>query len=38
VFATQNRDVIQRYPYPVIQILKGKRVDEEIGMEVKPET
>ncbi len=38
LFATQSRDLIQRYPYPVIQILKGKRVDEEIGMEVKAET
>jgi cell division transport system ATP-binding protein len=38
VFATQNRDLIQRYPYPVIQILKGKRVEDEIGIEVKTET
>jgi len=37
VFATQSRDLIQRYPYPVIKILKGKRVDEEIGTEVKAE-
>ena len=38
VFATQNRDLIQHYPYPVIQILKGKRIDEEIKIEVKAET
>ncbi|OGP91266.1 MAG: cell division ATP-binding protein FtsE [Deltaproteobacteria bacterium RBG_16_48_10] len=38
VFATQNKDLIQRYSYPVIQLLKGKRVDDEIGIEVKAET
>jgi cell division transport system ATP-binding protein len=34
VFATQNKDLIQRYPHPVIQILKGRRIDEEISMTV----
>jgi cell division transport system ATP-binding protein len=38
VFATQNKDLIQRYPHPVIQILKGRRIDEEMSMEVKAET
>ena len=37
VFATQSRDLTQRYPYPVIKILKGKRVDEEVGVRVKAE-
>jgi cell division transport system ATP-binding protein len=37
VFATQSRDLVQRYPYPVIKILKGKRVDEEVGVQVKAE-
>jgi len=35
VFATQSRDLIQHYPYPVIQLLKGKRVDADIGLEIK---
>ena len=38
LFATQNKDLIQRYPYPVIQILKGKRIDDELGMEVKADS
>ena len=38
VFATQNKDLTQRYSYPVIQILKGKRIDEAIGAEAKAET
>jgi cell division transport system ATP-binding protein len=37
VFATQSRDLTQRYPYPVIKILKGRRVDEEVGVRVKAE-
>lgn len=35
LFATQSRDLIQRYPYPVIQLLKGRRIEDEMGMEVK---
>jgi cell division transport system ATP-binding protein len=35
IFATQSRDLIQRYPYPVVQLLKGKRVEDGIGIEVK---
>lgn len=35
VFATKSRDLIQHYPYPVIQLLKGKRVDADIGLEIK---
>jgi len=38
VIATQNKDLIRRYHYPVIQILKGRRIDEEIGIEAKTET
>jgi len=38
VFATQSKDLIQRHSYPVIQLLKGRRVDEEIRTEVKAET
>ena len=38
VFATQNKDLIRHYPYPVIQILKGRRIGDEIGIEVKAET
>ena len=38
VFATQNKDLIRHYPHPVIQILKGRRIDEEKSMEVKAET
>jgi cell division transport system ATP-binding protein len=33
VFATQNTDLIGRYPYPVIRMLAGRRVDGEKGME-----
>jgi cell division transport system ATP-binding protein len=35
VFATQSRDLIEHYPYPVIQILKGKKINDGIGIEVK---
>ena len=35
LFATHSRDLIQRYPYPVIQILKGKKVEDELGIEIK---
>ncbi len=35
VFATQNRDLIQRYPYPVVQLVKGRRIEDGIGIEVK---
>ena len=35
LFATQSRDLIERYPYPVIQLLKGKRIGDEIGVEIK---
>jgi cell division transport system ATP-binding protein len=38
LFTTQNKDLIQRYSYPVIQLLKGKRVDEEINTGAKAET
>ena len=38
VVATQSKDLIQRYPHPVIQILKGRRIDEEASLEVKAET
>jgi cell division transport system ATP-binding protein len=37
VFATQDKDLIQQYPYPVIQILKGRRIDGEISVEAKAE-
>ena len=33
VFATQNRDLIQDYPYPIIQLLDGKKIDPELGIE-----
>jgi len=33
VFATQNMDLIRRYPYPVIQMFAGRRVDGERGTE-----
>jgi cell division transport system ATP-binding protein len=35
IFATQSRDLIQRYPYPVVQLLKGRRIEDGIGIEVK---
>ncbi len=35
VFATQNRDLIQRYPYPVVQLLKGRKIEDRMGIEVK---
>ncbi len=35
VFATQNRDLIQRYPYPVVQLVKGKKIEDGIGIEIK---
>ncbi|RPJ11862.1 MAG: cell division ATP-binding protein FtsE [Deltaproteobacteria bacterium] len=35
IFATQNSDLIQRYPFPVIQLVRGKRVDEEAGIGIK---
>ena len=35
LFATQSRGLIERYPYPVIPLLKGKRIGEDIGLEVK---
>jgi len=35
IFATQSRDLIQRYPYPVIQLLRGKRIEDGIGIEIK---
>jgi cell division transport system ATP-binding protein len=37
VFATQNTDLIRRYPYRVIQILGGRRVDGETGEEGRAE-
>ena len=38
VVATQDRDLIQRYPHKVISIFKGKRVDNGVGAEGKAET
>ena len=38
VVATQNRDLIQRYPHKVIRILKGKRVDNGMVAEGKAKT
>jgi cell division transport system ATP-binding protein len=35
LFATHSRDLIQRYPYSVIQIVKGKKVEDDLGIEVK---
>ena len=37
VFATQDMDLIQRYPYRVIPLLAGRRVDMETGEEVRQE-
>ena len=37
VFATQNTDLIRRYPYRVIPILAGRRVDGETGGEARAE-
>jgi cell division transport system ATP-binding protein len=36
VFATQDTDLIRRYPYQVIPILNGRRMDVEAGDEVRP--
>jgi cell division transport system ATP-binding protein len=37
VFATQDMDLIQRYPYRVITLMAGRRVDVETSDEVRPE-
>jgi cell division transport system ATP-binding protein len=38
VFATHDTDLIQRYPYPVIRLLSGKRVDDNVSDAVRTET
>ena len=37
VFATQSQDLIHRYRYPVIQLLDGKRVNDQTEGTVKGE-
>ena len=37
VFATQNMDLIRRYPYRTIQVTGGKRVDGETALNTKAE-
>jgi cell division transport system ATP-binding protein len=37
VFATRDADLIQRYPYPVIHLLSGKRVDDKMSDQVRKE-
>jgi cell division transport system ATP-binding protein len=37
IFATQSKDLIHRYHYPAIQLLNGKRVNDQIESTVKEE-
>lgn len=38
ILATHDTDLIQRYPYPAIHLLSGRRVDDTISDPVRPET
>ncbi len=33
VFATQSKNLVQQYPYPIIQLLNGEKIESEIGVE-----
>jgi len=38
VIATRDADLVQRYPYPAIHLLSGRRVDDKMSDPVRPET